>query len=554
MKEHLKQMKEYLKNKKALTALSVSILVIVLYVIYPSNQNNTSIQNEEAVQDGGKQPYGVSAAHPLAVEVGMNVLENGGNAVDAAIAVSYALNVVEPFGSGIGGGGAMLIAPPNDQPVAYDYREVMPSTGELPEGNVGVPGFVKGMEEIHNDFGTMDMADLIQPSIELAEYGFEANQVLTERLENAEDQLSGDLDPFFKNDEAIKPGEKVIQPELAESLTTIQEEGSSAFYEGELGESIVEEIDGLEMDDFKNYSVLEMEPVQGELDDYQIYAAPPPLAGLTLIEILHTAQVSDIEKAREAPADYIDIMSEISAASYQDRLRYIADMNFTNVPIQQLSSKEHAREISTDILFEQLSKTGLKNDDSEASNEDHSDTTHFVVHDSNGMMVSTTNTLSKFFGSGKNVNGMFLNNQLKNFSKDSSSPNTAEAGKRPRSFMAPTILAKDGKPVLGIGTPGGKRIPMVMAQVIIRQLLFGENMQTAINRPRFYVEEGTVHIEDSFSEDVEEELEDRGYQVKVRDSNLFFGGIQSLYVDHENNQLNGGADLRRSGTWDANTN
>ncbi|SFE60712.1 gamma-glutamyltransferase [Alteribacillus iranensis] len=533
---------KHLTRTNMLTVILIIAALIVIFIVFHMFTKDKSVSDD----------YGVSAAHPLAVEVGMNVLEEGGNAVDAAVAVSYALSVVEPAGSGLGGGGAMVIASPHKEPVAYDYREVMPSTGELPEDNIGVPGFVKGMEEVHSDFGQMDREALIQPAIELAKNGISADQVLTERLESEESKLAvEELSPFFPKGEVIQPGEKVIQKELVDTLKIIQEEGASAFYEGELGKSIVDAVEGLSMEDFNNYSVQKHDAVHGELGGYNVYSAPPPLGGLTLIEMLQTAEAMDIEKARETPADFIHVLSEIATVSYQDRLRYIADMNFTNVPIQQLSSKEYAQEKGSAILFNQLSKVNMKNDDSEAGEDDHSDTTHFVIYDSDGMMVSVTNSLSHFFGSGQYVRGMFLNNQLKNFSKNPSSPNVAEAGKRPRSFMAPTILTKDEKPALGIGSPGGKRIPMVMAQVILRHLVFGESMQTAINQPRFYIEEGEIDIEEDFSDDIKEELTSRGYDWNSREAGSFFGGIQSLYVDHKNNRLTGGADLRRNGTWNA---
>ncbi len=497
--------------------------------------------------------FGVSAADPLAVKVGMDVLENGGNAIDAAIAVSYVLAVVEPFGSGLGGGGGMVVVPDHDEsPVFYDYLVMAPGSGNIAEGSVGVPGFVKGLEQIHEELGSMPMETLLQPAIDLAEEGFQVNSILTERLQAARKRLPvNQLEHFYPGGTAIKPGEILKQQELANTIKLIQEDGSDAFYSGEIGQEITSRVQGLEMEDLHGYTVVKNEPVKGVFNGYHIYSAPPPFAGLTLIQNLQMAELMGIEKAGSESVNFVHLLAEISKKSYESRIEYIGDLHFNHVPIRKLSSVDYAKELSSTVLFNQLSKTS-NNEATPADKLDHSDTTHFVIYDEEGTMVSATHTLSNFFGSGIYTEGMFLNNQLMNFNQISSSPNFLEPRKRPRSFMAPTILAKDDKPVLGIGSPGGARIPAVISQVLILSMLYEIDFQTAIEAPRFFAEDDTLYVEEQIPDEVKAELINRGYRVVVRESPAFFGGIQGLLVDHNTNELNGGADYRRNGTWEMN--
>nr|WP_249306070.1 gamma-glutamyltransferase [Lederbergia citrea] len=510
--------------------------------------DNINLNVEPATPLESSVGYGVSSSHPLAVKVGMDILEKGGNAVDAAIAVSYALGVVEPYGSGIGGGGEMLILPASGKkPILYEYREKVPMSGEIPQGYVGIPGFVKGMEVIHADLGTVKMADLIQPSIHLAEKGFTVNRHLTERLEGASGRMPvNSLPHLYPNGEAIKPNEILKQTDLAEALKILKKSGSNSFYDGRLAQKLLQAVKPFTPSDLENYSIVKSKPVYGKFKDFEVISASAPLSGATLIQSLQMSEVLNLASLEVNSADYIHLLGEISKRAYFDRLKNIADPSFFQ-PTENLTSKEYTKNLVKDISLNKLSENYRIND-SVADEKDYDNTTHFVVVDKQGMVVSTTNTLGNFFGSGKYVGGFFLNNQLSNFSKSPNLPNSPAPGKRPRSFTSPTIL-KNKDMVIGIGTPGGKRIPMVLTQVIIRHLLLGEPIQEAIDAPRFYVEDNVIYTEEPLSEDISKELRSRGYKVRIKNSPSFYGGVQALIIDLKNEEIYGGADLRRSGYW-----
>lgn len=493
--------------------------------------------------------YGVSSSNPIAVEVGMDVLEEGGNAVDAAVAVSYALGVVEPYGSGIGGGGGMLILPgdQSDKPTFFDYRETSPTSSEDSEEGIGVPGFVKGMETVHEKYGSKKMDELIEPAIKLADDGFPVGQQLAERLKGAQYRLSEDEIPnFFPGNQPIEEGEKLEQPELGETLELIKEKGSDVFYNGELAEEIADEVPGIQKSDLKEYSVEEREPVQGEFAGYDVISAPPPFAGITLIQSLQMAEMLHIEKTEEDTALFTHVTSEITNRANSDRVKHIGDPAFSEIDEKELTDKEYSRELAQDVSLNKLSeKYQLEGNDLE---EEHISTTHFVVTDKDGTVVSVTNTLSNFFGSGENVEGFFLNNNLNNFNNIKSSLNYYEPGKRSRTFTAPTILRKDNE-VIGIGTPGGSRIPMMLTEVLVRHLLFKDSLQDAIDAPRFSIENNHLYTEFQYPTSVREELKGMGYDVEEKSSSIYYGGVQAIVIDQKDNVIYGGADPRRQGTW-----
>ncbi|WP_195780938.1 gamma-glutamyltransferase [Priestia megaterium] len=493
--------------------------------------------------------YGVSSSNPIAVEVGMDVLEEGGNAVDAAVAVSYALGVVEPYGSGIGGGGGMLILPgdQSDKPTFFDYRETSPTSSEDSEEGIGVPGFVKGMETVHEKYGSKKMDELIEPAIKLADDGFPVGQQLAERLKGAQYRLSEDEIPnFFPGNQPIEEGEKLEQPELGETLELIKEKGSDVFYNGELAEEIADEVPGIQKSDIEEYSVEEREPVQGEFAGYDVISAPPPFSGITLIQSLQMAEMLNVQKAEEDTALFTHLTSEITNRANSDRVKHIGDPAFSEIDEKELTDKEYSRELAQDISLNELSeKYQLKGKDLE---EEHISTTHFVVTDKDGTVVSVTNTLSNFFGSGENVEGFFLNNNLNNFNNIKNSLNYYEPGKRSRTFTAPTILRKDNE-VIGIGTPGGSRIPMMLTEVLVRHLLFKESLQDAIDAPRFSIENNHLYTEFQYPTSIREELEGMGYDVEEKSSSIYYGGVQAIVIDQKDNVIYGGADPRRQGTW-----
>jgi gamma-glutamyltranspeptidase/glutathione hydrolase len=537
-----------------------SLIIVVFFIVggyavfqqidsqSESKQNKDMKEFESREKISEDTGYGVSSSNPIAVQVGIEVLENGGNAVDAAIAVSYALGVVEPYGSGIGGGGGMLILPgdPDKEPTFFDYRETSPAS-ENSRGRVGVPGFVKGMDVIHKQYGQKEMTDLIDPSIELADEGFEVGRQLSERLAGAAYRMPvNELPNFYPGGSAIQEGEELKQPELAETLQLIQEEGSDAFYQGQIVKKIASEVPGIKESDLKSYSVKERKPVYGEFSGYEVISAPPPFSGITLIQSLQMAEMLNIEEAAEDVTDFTHLIGEISKRANSNRLKNIGDPAFSEVDVDELTEKDYSERLSKDISLEELSdKYRLEGEDAE---EEHISTTHFVVTDKEGTVVSVTNTLSNFFGTGKNVDGFFLNNNLENFNEKSSSPNFYEPGKKSRTFTAPTILRSEDE-IIGIGTPGGSRIPMMLTEVLVRHLKFNEPLQDAIETPRFSVDNDHIYTEIQYPVGVQKELKGMGYDVEMNSSPLHYGGIQALVIDKSENIIFGGADPRREGTW-----
>jgi gamma-glutamyltranspeptidase / glutathione hydrolase len=510
-----------------------------------SAPRRTAEAEERTMLDG----YGVSASHPAAVEVGKSVLEAGGNAVDAAIAVSYALGVVEPFGSGIGGGGALLVHEPGEEPRAYDYRETAPSSGELPASNIGVPGFVAGMEQVHADYGTIDLPELIEPAARLAEDGVEVSGYLHDRLLGAGHRLPIHLAPrLFPNGQAIGAGEMLHQPEYAQALRLIQDQGADVMYGGELAERIVEAVSGLEMVDFEDYEVMEVEPAVGSFAGYEVIGAGTPTSGPTVVQILQVAEELGITDADLASADAHHAIAQSWRVALSDRTQHLADPAFDDVPVEGLVSEAHAERLAASIPSDGFADV----EEQEAAISPEADTTHLVVVDRSGTMVSVTNTLSNFFGSGLPVSGFFLNDQLKNFSQEPDSVNHVGPGKRPRSFIAPTIVAQDDRPLLGLGSPGGRRIPMMIAQVLIRWAGHGEDLEAAIAAPRFHLEGQRLEIEQPLGDDVAADLNGRGYEVTMNvPTTEYFGGIQALRIDPDAAVVEGVADDRRIGAWDA---
>ncbi len=493
----------------------------------------------------GDGPFGVTASAPLAADVGVEVLERGGNAVDAAVAMSYALGVVEPFGSGIGGGGVMLVYEPGAEPVSYDYREVAPASGGLPTSNIGVPGFVAGMAHVHERHGSLDMASLIDPAISYAEGGFEVDPYLTERLESAAHRLPiNRLPRLFPRGGAIQAGEVLTQPEYAEALVRIAEDGPATMHGGPLGDLVAEAVSGLEPRDLAEYEVVETPVAVGSFAGYDLVSGGPPVSGPTLVAMLQIAEELGVADLEVDSADYHHAVAQAFRAADADRTARIGDPSFENVDLEALLDPSYAAERAAEIP----ERGFLEVPEEPSFVAPETDTTHVVVVDGEGMMVSTTNTLSNFFGSGLPVSGFFLNDQLKNFSGDPASINAPAPGKRPRSFITPTILARDGQPLLGIGSPGGRRIPSTMAQVLLRWALHDEDLDDAVEAPRFHLEARELHVEDTLPRAVASDLRSRGYEI-LDDIPVteYYGAIQALSVDPESGDLRGVADERRGG-------
>jgi gamma-glutamyltranspeptidase / glutathione hydrolase len=513
-------------------------------------RSTDEVPDRASTSDDGDGPWigvhGVTSSSPQAVDVGMQVLEAGGNAVDAAVAMAYTLGVAEPFGSGPGGGGAMLVHEVGEEPRYYDYREMAPLSGTLPASNIGVPGFVLGMEHVHDIHGAIELADLIEPAARLAEDGYEVSEYLHDRLRAAGHRLPIHLAPrLFPDGQAIGAGETLRQPEYAQALRLIQAEGASAVYEGELGQQMIDAVNGLGAEDLAAYEVLELDPVVSSFAGYEVVASGVPTSGITVAQMLAIADELGLGGGDlDAPDSYHGI-AQAWRAALSDRTEYVADPTIRDVPVDELVAPGRIADIAAAIPPDGFV---------EVNEEDlllqlETDTTHVVVVDASGTMVSMTNTLSNFFGSGLPVSGFFMNDQLKNFSREADSVNRAEAGKRPRSFIAPIIVADADRPILGIGSPGGRRIPTQIAEVLIAWAN-GSDLEAATLRPRFHLEGRRLELETQVDSAVRDDLASRGYEVTTEvPTTEYFGGMQALLVDHDAGHIEGIADERRIGVW-----
>ncbi|MBM7570750.1 gamma-glutamyltransferase [Aquibacillus albus] len=540
----------------------IAVTLLALFGInYFNNENRlirhveTEMSEHRTNQENKQQSlvnYAVTSDHPIATEIGMKILENGGNAVDAGIAVSYALSVLKPYSSGLGGGGVMLIHPPHvDEPVVYNYRETSPSSGRIPNGGIGVPGFVKGMEQVHSDFGSISMEALIEPSAYLAEEGIIVSKTLENRLNGAAYRMPVDeLDDFYPGGTAIRSGNKLVQSELANTLRLIQQNGKSAFYEGKLAENMAATA-GMNVEDLKSYKVKVEAPLKGSFSGYNVFAPQPPTGGIMLIQTLQMAEALGVKNIDVESAEYIHLIGEISRRSYQDRLEHVGDPAFVQVPVEKIIDSSYTKEMAQEIRMDKQNQSFLSPLDSKADENDEGNTTHFVVVDGDGMMVSATNSLSNFFGSGEYVNGVFLNNQLDNFSNSQHSPNAYEPGKRPYSYISPSIFAKEGEPVIGIGSAGGRRITTTLLDVITRIIYFDETLEDAVNKQRFFVEYNTetLSLESSVSNAMEQSFHQLGYVIDYSKYASYFGSVQTLMIDYDSKTITGGSDSRREGGW-----
>lgn len=503
----------------------------------------------------------VTSAHPLASEAGIEILKKGGNAVDAAVATAFAIGVVEPDGSGIGGEGLMVIyLAETDERIAIDYRSCAPKSIEQynleKDGpkSVAIPGTVAGLSMALENYGTMSLSEVLQPAIRYAEEGFEVSSTLAGIIMDNYEKLLNDpatAEVYLEDSFPKQEGDIIVQEDLAKTLKIIGYQGADAFYTGVIADVIAHQMKEsggiITKEDLATYRAIEREPVVGDYRGYEIISGPPPVSGMVVIEALNILENYDLRQYGYMSYDALHLMSEAVRLAYADRYGYMADPSFVDVPMDILLSKEYAAKRADLIQMDrQIPKWELRGAVDDVK--EHHSTTHLVVADEAGNMVSLTQTLSSFFGSGYTVpgTGILLNNEMKNFSK--SGINVMEPYKRMRTTIAPTVILKDGKPFMAVGSPGAARIVPAVLNIIVNVVDFDMGLQEAIEAPRFYStsQSSKVYLEDRFPELVIKALEQKGYKLIIKgEMDLYFGGAQAALYDDE--QIIGGADPRRDG-------
>ena len=462
----------------------------------------------------------VSAQH-LATRVGVDVLKDGGNAVDAAVAVGYALAVVYPAAGNLGGGGFMTIQFADGRTTFLDFREKAPlaATANMyldKDGNVvkgastnghlavGVPGTVSGMELAREKYGTMKRAALIAPAIKYARDGFVLDQGDIDLLRTATEDFKKDAATsviFLNNGEAFAPGQKLVQKDLATTLKAISDKGEDGFYKGPVGAAIVASSQAgkgiITQADLDQYKTRELKPVECNYRGYGIVSAPPPSSGGVIIcEILNVLEGYPLKDLGFRSAQSVHYQIEAMRHSYVDRNSYLGDPDFVKNPLDRLLSKDYAAKIRAVI---DPAKAGVSKDIKPGvSPHEGSNTTHYSIVDKWGNAVSVTYTLNDWFGAKVTADktGVLLNDEMDDFTAKIGVPNLyglvqgeankIEPGKRPLSSMSPTIVTKDGKTVMVVGTPGGSRIITAVLHTIINVIDYGMNAQEAVDAPKFH--------------------------------------------------------------------
>lgn len=510
--------------------------------------SNTSIKAQTYAQNGM-----VVSDNSVASRVGIEILKKEGNAIDASVATAFALAVTHPSAGNIGGGGFIVYMNSNSEVTAIDFREKAPlaatktmfqdQAGNLIKGmnhnglkSVGVPGTVAGLYLAHQKYGHLTWAELVQPSVDLAKNGFPMpwglyNSAL--QLDRREDR--GDiLINYFRNAEGsiIKPGEIWVQPSLAKTLEKIRDKGKDGFYKGVVAKEIAAYMKKnggiITTEDLEKYTAIERKPVKGTYKGYEIYSMPPPSSGgVVLIGMMNLMEQADLESIEFNSTAYVHLVAEAMRRGFADRAEYLGDPDFNlDMPLDRLTSKEFAR-----IRFNNIDMTKASLSDSSQYGHPYggSNTTHFSVVDKDGNAVSLTYTLENSFGSGMGSSklGFIFNNEMGDFNPEEgkttnsgqigSSPNLIAPEKRMLSNMTPTIVAKDGKPYLIIGSPGGRTIINTVFQTVLNVLSYDMRIDRAIETMKIHhqwLPDQIVYEKDLMSPDTRDALENRGHILR----------------------------------------
>ena len=535
----------------------------------------------------------VAAANPAASEAGAEMLRRGGNAVDAAVATSFAISVLRPQSTGVGGGGFLLLylADRGDS-LAIDFRERAPlrasrdmfirngeavsdlsRTGPLA---VAVPGLVAGLVDVQQRYGSMPLVDVMQPAIRLADEGFPVYPHLARAIAYRADTLRASPATeavYFREGKALQAGDLFVQRDLADTLRAIAVDGKAAFYTGRVAEAIVghmQAIGGLlTQDDLDRYRVIDRTPVTGTFRGAQVYSMPPPSSGVLLVQMLNVLSGFSVQKLGFRSPAAVHVLTETMRRAFRDRARHLGDSDFVDVPVGRLASSTYADELRAEIDVEAATPSAGAPSERNAGPLESTSTTHLSVVDAHGNAVATTQTVNLYFGSGVMVpgTGILLNDEMDDFSAQPDKPNAfglvgmGEANaiapqKTPLSSMSPTIVTRDGRVELVVGGPGGSRIISSVLQVMLNVMAHRMTLPDAVGAPRIHHQwfPDTLYLE---AHDAPEaatlagRLRATGHTVEIVEwapgKRSRFGNVQSVHVDPQSGLMTGVSDPRGEG-------
>lgn len=512
---------------------AVVIVVVLLavgllawkYFSHPGAEPDVNPGTQHIISRKG---YSVSSCSREASEAAAKVLEAGGNAADAVVAMCYTVGVVEPYASGLGGGGCLVVYDPKaDDYVFYNYAS------EAARSGAGyytlVPGFVSGMQALLDDYGTMPYADLMAPAIHYCD-GNHINATLATRIDAAAGWID-DSSIFYKDGKLLDTGDVLVQEELGDTLRRLAEEGPDSFYRGSIAADIAEQT-SFTKSDLEAYQTIKTTPVIGSYAGYEIASAAAPYSGAMLIQMLEMAEMKQLSDLAADPDAFLRELQTITFAAENDRRQHVYDMRFgDDIDQNRLVSQDYVAKMCQMDL------------DDYAPDEECEDTTAFAVMDKNGMIIVGTNTLSSFFGCGATADGFFLNNSGSCFG---SGMNSAEPGKRPRSYISPTILRSENENI-AIATPGGNVIVKVLAQTLMDICQMDTQPQTAVDKQRFFfTAPQTICYESGYDTPYMVDISQTDYVAYPKTNHSYFGNI-ALVSNSKSDGFGAVSDIRREG-------